>query len=221
MRTTVLVADDQRAVRFGLRRSLQRAPDLDVVGVAADGRQAVDMARRLRPDVVLVDVRMPGVDGIEATRELAAPALGHAARVLVITTFALDEYLAGALRAGAAGFILKDAPAETLHAAVRVVASGAVYVEPAMARRLAGALSAGLAPTSVGPLDDLSPRERQVLELLGAGLTNMQIAAQLVIAESTVKTHVHRVLGKLGVRTRTQAAVLARSQPSASSAPEP
>jgi DNA-binding NarL/FixJ family response regulator len=205
----VLVADDQSLVRTGFRMILDAEPDIDVVGEAANGEQAVDGVKRLSPHVVLMDVRMPELDGIEATRRIRAA--GSDARVLVLTTFDLDEYVYEALRAGASGFLLKDTPAEQLVDAVRVVAEGNGLLAPSVTRRLIEQV-AKLPPPRVGPppeLSELTPRETEVFELVAKGLTNAEIADRLVVGEATVKTHVARTLSKLGLRDRVQAVVFA------------
>jgi DNA-binding NarL/FixJ family response regulator len=208
----VLVADDQAVVRAGLVMILSRAAGITVVGEAADGEQAVARARELRPDVVVMDVRMPRRDGISATAELVGEGI---ADVLVLTTFDLDEYVFGALRAGAAGFLLKDADADRLVEAVRLVAGGDGLIAPEVTRRLIAEF-ASTRPAAGGPVAptptvaDLTPREREVLACLGLGLSNMEIADRLGVGETTVKTHVSRVLAKLGLRSRVQAAIAAR-----------
>ena len=207
----IIVADDQRVVRAGFAALLGTQPDFTVVGTACDGTEAVRLCRELRPDVVLMDVRMPGMDGIEATRKLAN--LAHdGPRILILTTFDLDEYVYDALRAGASGFLLKDVTAERLFDAVRVVAAGDALLAPAITRRLISEF-ARLQPQPAIPsretLAALTPRERQVLRLVAAGLSNQEIAAQLIVTAETVKTHVSRVLSKLGLRDRTQAVVAA------------
>lgn len=212
MTIRVLVAEDQSAVRAGLVLILRSAPGIEVVGQAADGEEAVAMARELRPDLVLMDVQMPRLDGVSATRAVVGEGL---ADVLVLTTFDLDEYVFGALRAGASGFLLKSAEAAELLAAVRTVARGEGLIAPAVTRRLIAEFAA---PAPVrqadGPdpemLNVLTRREREVLGCLGEGLSNAQIAVRLTLAEATVKTHVSRLLGKLELRSRVQAAVLAQ-----------
>jgi DNA-binding NarL/FixJ family response regulator len=206
----VVVADDHEIVRTGFANLLATQPDFDVAGTAADGAAAVRLCRRLKPDVVLMDIRMPGVDGLEATRRLAQPG---GPRVLILTTFDLDEYVYEALTAGASGFLLKDTTAERLFDAVRVVAAGDALLAPRVTRRLIAEFAArsrtpGPPPAST-VLDVLTPREKEVLRLMAEGLSNQEIAARLVVAEETIKTHVSRVLGKLGLRDRTQAVVAA------------
>jgi DNA-binding NarL/FixJ family response regulator len=207
----VLIADDEALVRSGFRMVLEAEDDIEVVGVAANGRQAIDGASRLRPDVVLMDVRMPELDGIAATREIVGGEGEHSARVLILTTFDLDEYVYDALGAGASGFLLKDAPPEQLTEGIRVVARGEALLAPAVTRRLIEDFSRARPPLAEPPpgTDELTPRELEVWGLLARGLSNAEIAESLVVSETTVKTHVARVLMKLRLRDRVQAVVLA------------
>jgi DNA-binding NarL/FixJ family response regulator len=209
MAVRVLIADDQAMVRHGFRMILDAEADLEVVGEAANGEQAVAACRRLAPDVVLMDVRMPVLDGLEATRRLVAA--GDAARVIILTTFDVDEYVYEALRIGASGFLLKNSPPEQLVHAVRVVARGEALLDAGVTRRVIERFAAAVPPPSAdgGGLEELTAREREVLVLLAQGLSNAEIAERLVITPGTVKTHVASVLAKLGVRDRTQAVVLA------------
>jgi DNA-binding NarL/FixJ family response regulator len=211
----IIVADDHEVVRAGFAALLDTQPDFMVVGTASDGNGAVRASQSLYPDVVLMDIRMPGMDGIEATRQLAGPdAPGpHIPRVLILTTFDLDEYVYDALCAGASGFLLKDVTAEHLFDAVRVVAAGEALLAPTVTRRLISEF-AQLRPRAAASappvaLAALTPRETQVLRLIAEGLSNPEIAARLVVSEETVKTHVSRVLAKLGLRDRTQAVITA------------
>jgi DNA-binding NarL/FixJ family response regulator len=203
----VLLADDQGLVRAGFRMILRAEPDIEVVGEAADGREAVDRARELKPDVALMDIRMPGLDGIEATRRVTA--LDPPPRVLVVTTFDLDEYVYESLRAGASAFLLKDAPEQQLVAAVRVVADGGSLFSPSITRRLIERFAEGSSPAAVAALDELTPREQEVLRLVARGRSNAEVAAELVVSEHTAKTHVASILQKLELRNRVQAVVLA------------
>jgi DNA-binding NarL/FixJ family response regulator len=207
----VLLVDDQALVRGGFRLILESQEDIEVVGEAADGREAVDAAGRLRPDVVLMDIRMPRLDGIEATRRILEQPSRRPPRILMLTTFDLDEYVYEALRAGASGFLLKDVPASELAPAVRVVAAGEGLLAPTVTRRLIEEFArqprAGGAPPE--GLSELTPRELETLRLVARGLTNAEIAAELVVSEATVKTHVAHVLMKLGLRDRVQAVVFA------------
>ncbi|MDQ1287987.1 MAG: hypothetical protein QG622_1552 [Actinomycetota bacterium] len=212
----LVIADDQRLIRTGLAMILGSETGIEVVGEAADGAEAVALARTVRPDVVLMDIRMPGLDGIEATRQLAGPDAVDPVKVLILTTFDADELVYAALRAGASGFLLKDAPPEQLVHALRVVAEGQALLSPAITRRLLdefagrpGAPAPNAPPPWAAALDDLTAREREVLLLVAEGLSNGEIARRLVVGETTVKTHVGRVLAKLGLRDRVQAVVLA------------
>jgi len=207
-----LIVDDQSMLRMGLRLVLAAEGDIEVVGEAGDGAAALAMAKALAPDVVLMDVRMPGVDGIEATRRMVDTAPGS--RVIVLTTFDLDEYAFAALRAGASGFLLKDARPDELAAAIRAVAAGDAAVAPRVTRRMLELFAerlpdAATAATADAPLAALTAREREIFAALGEGLSNAEIAERFVLSEATVKTHVARVLGKLGLRDRVQAVVLA------------
>jgi len=211
MTVRVLLADDDSLLRAGVAVTLGSDEGIEVVGEAADGLDAVARCASLAPDVVLMDVRMPGIDGIEATRRIVAA--GHAARVLVLTTFQHDEYVWGALRAGASGFLLKRTPPERLIEAVRTVATGEALLDPAVTRDLIDHFVAGSpgppSPEAARRLEDLTDRERQVLRLIAEGYSNVELARALHIAESTSKTHVKRILAKVGARDRAQAVVLA------------
>ena len=210
MTTTVLIADDQTLVRSGLRAIIESEPGLAVVGEAADGAGAVEAVRRLRPDVALMDIRMPHLDGVAATRALLESRTAPPTRVLILTTFHLDEYVTEALRAGASGFLLKDATADQLVEAVRVIASGEAMLSPAVTRRLLDRMADDRPEADGRELRDLlSPREVDVLLMVARGSSNAEIGAALQLAESTVKSHVQSILGKLGVRDRLQAAVAA------------
>ncbi len=207
MTIRVLVADDQSMVRAGFRMLLSDENDIEVVAEASNGREAVDKAARFDPTVVLMDIRMPELDGLEATRRILAA--DPEARVLVLTTFDLDEYVYEALRAGASGFVLKDDPPEQLIAAVRTVASGDALLSPAITKRVIGEFARMPRPAPPKELDDLSGREREVFRLIALGLSNAQIGQELFIGETTVKTHVTHILSKLGLHDRVQAVVLA------------
>ena len=207
----IVVADDQQIVRSGFAGLLDTQPDFTVVGTAAGGAEAVRVCREAAPDVVLMDVRMPGMDGIEATRQLIGPS-GDRPRILILTTFDLDDYVYDALRAGASGFLLKDVTAEQLFHAVRVVAAGEALLAPSVTRRLIREFASQRPrPDSsrAARLATLTPRETQVLRLMAEGLSNPEIAARFTVTEETVKTHVSRILAKLGLRDRTQAVVTA------------
>jgi len=204
----VLLADDQRMVRAGFRMILSSEPDLEVVGEASDGLEAVDLARVLHPDVVLMDIRMPRLNGIDATAHLQS--LAEPPRVLVLTTFNLDQYVYEALKAGASGFLLKDAPEGQLLAAIRTVVEGVALFAPEVTRQLVDTLARPRPPASTpAELAALTPRELQVLRLVAGGLSNLEVAHELHLTESTVKTHVARILAKLGLTSRTQAVVVA------------
>jgi DNA-binding NarL/FixJ family response regulator len=209
MTIRIVLADDERLVRTGFRMILGTEPDLEVIGEASTGHEAVTITRDVQPDVVLMDIRMPDLDGIEATRRIVAAAGPAPCRVLILTTFDLDEYVFAALRAGASGFVLKDAPADQLVAGVRMVAAGDALLAPSITRRLIEEF-ARAAPKALPPgLDDLTGRELDVLKLMAKGLSNAEIATELIIGEATVRTHVTRVLRKLDLRDRVQAVVLA------------
>jgi len=211
----VLICEDQALVRTGYVTIFGAQPDMEVVGEAADGREAVEAAQRLRPDVIVMDIRMPVVDGIEATRQLAGPGIEAPPKVLVVTTFNVDEYVYQALRAGASGFLLKDAPPAQLVEAIRTIARGESLIAPEVTRTLIGHFAERLRPneTTNQSRDDirqaLTNRELEVLEQIAAGLSNAEIAAQLVLSHETVKTYVSRILAKLELRDRVQAVVLA------------
>jgi DNA-binding NarL/FixJ family response regulator len=208
MTLRVLIADDQTLVRGGFRMILGAEPEIEVVGEASDGAEAVALTNEVHPDVVLMDVRMPVMDGIEATRRIVR-GREHDPRVLVLTTFDLDEYVYEALRAGASGFLLKDAPEDQLVSGIRIVAEGGSLFAPAVTRRLIERF-AGSAPRECPPaLVDLTPRELEVLQLVARGLSNAEIAAELVVSEHTAKTHVAHILDKLDLRDRVQAVVIA------------
>ncbi|MGA3058561.1 MAG: response regulator transcription factor [Candidatus Limnocylindrales bacterium] len=212
MTTRVVLVDDQPLLRTGFRMILSAEPDLLVVGEAGDGASAVELARRLRPDVVLMDIRMPGMDGIQATRALAGPGVEDPIKVLMLTTFGLDEYVVESLRAGASGFLLKDAPAEDLVEAIRVIAAGEALLAPSVTRRLLDRVASRLPPAhddTIPALSELTERELEVLKLVARGLSNAEIAEKLVVSETTVKTHVSRILGKLDLRDRVQVVILA------------
>jgi len=210
MTIKVAVVDDQALMRDGFTMILDAQPDIDVVGDADNGQQGLELCRRTRPDVVLMDIRMPEMDGIEATQVITSDD-GYDTKVLVLTTFDLDEYVYGAMRAGASGFLLKDTPARELVAAVRVIALGDALLSPSITKRLIEEFARQPEPEAVAAVlpDDLTEREREALELLAQGLSNREIAAEMYVGEATAKTHVSRLLTKLGVRDRVQAVVLA------------
>jgi DNA-binding NarL/FixJ family response regulator len=223
MNVRVLIVDDQALVRTGFRMILEAEQDIEVVGEAADGIEAITEARRLEPDVVLMDVRMPELDGIEATRRLLANGGPEGTKVVMLTTFDMDEYVFDALRAGASGFLLKDVPPERLVDGIRAVANGDALLAPSITRRLIEEFVRSGPPTRSPPaaLDELTARELEVLQLIARGMSNAEIAKELFVSETTVKTHVAHVLMKLGLRDRVQAVVLAYEagvvQPGASS----
>jgi DNA-binding NarL/FixJ family response regulator len=210
MTTSIVLVDDQELLRVGFRMVLDAQPDLAVLGEASDGAEAIELVERLAPDVVLMDVRMPGTDGVEATRRIVSS--GSRSRIIILTTFDLDEYAHAALRAGASGFLLKDAPPADLLSAIRAVASGDAVVAPSTTRRLLATLAHRLPAPAAGlepALDVLTPREREVLLAVARGLSNSEIAEDLVLSEATVKTHVGHILAKLQLRDRVQIVVLA------------
>ena len=212
MTVRLVLADDEQLVRSGLRLILEAEDDIEVVGEAGDGAEAVALTRRLDPDVVLMDVQMPGMNGIEATREIVALGREDSSRVVILTKFDLDEYVWEALRAGASGFLLKRTPAEDLVAGIRVVAAGEALLAPSVTQRLIETFRARpeAAPArDLSELDDLTGREREVLGLVARGMANGEIAAHLFLSEGTVKTHVKRIFSKLGLHDRTQAVILA------------
>jgi DNA-binding NarL/FixJ family response regulator len=207
----LLIVDDQELVRTGFRLFLGMQGDLEVVGEAGDGAEAIERALQLRPDVILMDIRMPGMDGVEATARLTTAGIEPPPRVLVLTTFDLDEYVFGALRAGAAGFLLKDAPRERLLEAIRVIHRGEALLSPSITRRLIEDFAARSGPLdpATALLEQLTPREHEVLVLVARGLSNQEIAKRLVVTEATVKSHVGSILLKLNLRDRVQAVVFA------------
>ncbi|MBD2832482.1 response regulator transcription factor [Streptomyces sp. NPDC052071] len=209
----VLICDDQVLIRTGLATIIDAQPDMEVAGECGDGRTGVELAGKVRPDVVVMDIRMPVLDGIAATRLLAGAGVPHPVKVLVVTTFNLDEYVYEALRAGASGFLLKDAPPDRLLHGIRTVAAGAALLDPDVTRQLVGRYAARIRPTGgTDPDIPLTPRELEVLRLIAEGLSNSEIAASLVISRETVKTFVSRILTKLGLRDRVQAVVYAYRQ---------
>ena len=211
MSIRIVLVDDEQLVRAGLRLILDAEPDLEVVGEAGDGKEGVEMTRRLDPDIVLMDVQMPGMNGLGATREIVALGRDDSSRVIILTTFDLDEYVYEALRAGASGFLLKRTPAAELVAGIRVVAEGGALLAPSVTRRLIGEFARRPAQEREAPpaLDDLTDREREVLGLVARGLSNAEIAARLFLSEGTVKTHVKRIFFKMNLRDRAQAVILA------------
>ncbi|MEA2412500.1 MAG: hypothetical protein QOC77_3061 [Thermoleophilaceae bacterium] len=223
MTTSILLVDDQELLRMGFRMVLDAQPDFEVAGEAGDGETAIELAERLQPDVVLMDVRMPGVDGVEATRRIVAG--GSSSRIIILTTFDLDEHAYAALRAGASGFLLKDAPTADLLSGIRAVASGDAVVAPSTTRRLLSAVAHRLpGPTDPGgvgdaALDVLTPREREVMVAVSQGLSNAEIAERLVLSEATVKSHVGSILAKLALRDRVQIVVFAYEHGLAAASP--
>jgi DNA-binding NarL/FixJ family response regulator len=210
MSIRVIVADDQEIVRTGLAMILNAQPDIDVIGEAADGRRAVELARRLRPDVCLFDIRMPAIDGIQATRALAGPGVEDPLAVVVITTFDLDEYVYAALRAGARGFLLKDAGTDLLSQAVHAAANGDALIAPSITARLLKTFArSGPAESAIRPVEQLTEREEQILATVARGRTNSEIADELYISLSTVKSHITSLMAKLGVRNRVEIAIWA------------
>ncbi|MFI6317212.1 response regulator [Nonomuraea sp. NPDC050556] len=205
----VLLADDQMLIRVGLAALIRATPDLDLVGEAESGEDAVELARTARPDVILMDIRMPGLDGLAATEEIIASSAGEPPRILILTTFDIDEYVYQALRAGASGFLLKETAPERLMAAIRTVATGDVLLSPSSTRRLIESFHRPQAPTPNPALDRLTPRETQVLPLVGRALSNGEIARQLHLSEATVKSHLNHAMSKLGLSSRVQVVTLA------------
>ena len=211
MSVRVVIADDQALVRAGFKMILEAEPEIEVIGEAEDGVEAVEMINRLKPDVALMDIRMPRLNGLEATRQVVNGGGDAATRVLVLTTFDLNEYVYEALRAGASGFLLKDVPAEQLVAGIRVVAEGEALLAPSITKRLIQEFSRGAVAQQSAPpeLEELTPRELEVFKLIARGMSNAEVAAELIVSETTVKTHVARILMKLHLRDRVQAVVLA------------
>jgi DNA-binding NarL/FixJ family response regulator len=207
----ILICDDQALVRAGFKLILDAEDDLEVVGEAGDGTEALDLVSASKPDVILMDVRMPNMNGIEATKQITAGAGDEGPKVLILTTFDLDEYVYEALRAGASGFLLKDVPAEQLVAGIRVVAAGEALLAPSITKRLIEDFARAAAPADSAPaaIDDLTARELEVFKLVARGMSNAEIAQSLVVSDTTVKTHVARILMKLSLRDRVQAVVLA------------